>query len=171
MRNFEFKAELRDLGAARRQCEVVGAERVGLMRQTDEYFRMADGRLKRRTSPGEPTEWILYDRFDSVVPRPSDYERLSEQQARRRWGSLSLRPWVTVSKTRELWMLDNVRIHLDQVDGLGRFIEFEAVVSASHDDETCEQAVHHLRRVFEPWMGEPIAVSYADLVAQEKEIQ
>src|SRR5207249_9546222 len=38
-------------------------------------------------------------------------------------------------------LLDNVRIHLDEVDGLGRFLELEAVVDAAHDEAACRRRV------------------------------
>src|SRR5687768_9332657 len=127
MQNIEFKAELRNLEAARRQCKLIGAQCIGELLQTDTYFRMPDGRLKKREAPGEPIEWILYHRPDRVSPKMSNYTILNDDQARRRWGTHSLKPWLTVTKSRELWMLGDVRIHLDQIKDLGAFIEFEAV--------------------------------------------
>ena len=81
MRTIEFKAELRDLESARRQCAALKAEYIGVLEQTDTYFRMPDGRLKKREAPGEPTEWIYYHRPDKVRPRMSNYTRLSDEQA------------------------------------------------------------------------------------------
>lgn len=164
MQNVEFKAELRNLEAARRQCAALGAERIGFLRQTDTYYRLADGRLKRRTAPGEPVEWIYYHRPDRVTPKMSNYTILTDEQARRRWGTTNLRPWVTVTKTRELWMIDGVRIHLDEVDGLGNFVEFEAMVSREFDVKACHLATQELREIFGPLLGEPVAVSYSDMV-------
>jgi adenylate cyclase, class 2 len=166
MNNIEFKAELRDVAAARRQCRLLGATRIGLLRQTDTYFRLTDGRLKRREAPGEPTEWILYHRRDIVRPRMCDYVILSEAQARRRWGTLGLKEWVKVIKNRELWMVENVRIHLDNVQRLGRFIEFEAAVDKDHDARACHRAINGLRRTFGPALGEAVGAGYSDLVAQ-----
>lgn len=166
MQNIEFKAELRDPQAARRQCSLLGAQRIGSVRQADTYYRLADGRLKKREADGEHIEWIYYHRRDIVRPRMSDYAILTDAQARRRWGTRNLRRWVTVAKTRELWMLDNVRIHLDEVEQLGWFIEFEAVVSKGHSIQSCHQAVNRLREVFGPALGEPVGPSYSDLMAQ-----
>jgi adenylate cyclase class IV len=166
MQNVEFKAELRDLESARQQCQVLGCDRIGVLRQTDTYFRMPAGRLKRREAPGEPTEWIFYDRADRVSPKISNFSILSEEQARRRWGTHSLRPWLIVRKTRELWMLGNVRIHLDEVDNLGVFLELEAMLSANHDMNICERRVMELRASFRPLLGESVGVSYCDLMAQ-----
>ena len=95
-----------------------------------------------------------------------DYAILSDAQARRRWGARSLRAWVKVVKRRELWMLDNVRIHLDQVRRLGTFIEFEAVVSRQHDTKECHRKINYLREVFGPTLGEAVGPGYSDLMAQ-----
>jgi adenylate cyclase class IV len=167
MQNIEYKAELRDLDAARVQCRQIGAELIGTLRQTDQYYRLTDGRLKRREAPDEPIEWIFYHRRDATRPRMCNYSILSDEQAKRRWGTQSLRPWLVVAKTRELWMVENVRIHLDQVDEIGRFIEFEAMVSERHDVKECHLAIDHLRGTFAPILGEPISVGYSDLMAQQ----
>jgi adenylate cyclase class IV len=166
MQNVEFKAELRDIEAARRQCGLIGADRIGTLRQTDTYYRLPDGRLKKREAPEEPTEWIFYHRLDKVGPKLSNFTILSDEQARRRWGTYSLREWLKIIKTRELWMIEEVRIHLDQVDQLGSFIEFEAQVSRNFNSKACHDAVQELREIFNPLLGEPISVSYSDLMHQ-----
>jgi adenylate cyclase class 2 len=169
MQNVEFKAEVRNLEAARRQCSLAGAVKSGTFAQIDTYFRVADGRLKRRETPGKPAEWIFYQRPDTVAARTSRYTLLSDEQARVRYGSGTLIPWKVVRKTRELWLLDNVRIHLDQVEDVGTFIEFEAVVSARHDLNECRTMVLHLREQFEPILGEPVSGSYEALVQEVRE--
>ncbi len=163
MQNVEWKAEIRDLEAARRQCGLVGASQVGSFVQIDTYFRLTDGRLKRRETPGRPIEWIFYRRPDSLAARVSQYTLLSDQQARVRYGEGTLVPWKIVRKTRELWVIDNVRIHLDDVESLGLFIEFEAVVSARHDLAECRMMLAHLRDQFAPILGEAIGGSYESL--------
>lgn len=169
MQNIEFKAELRDIELARGQCRLIGAQRIGVLRQLDTYYKLADGRLKRREAPGEPIEWVYYHRPDRVTPRMSNYTILSDEQARRRWGTQSLRAWLDVRKTRELWMLGDVRIHLDEVDELGTFVEFEAMLSKQFTVKEAHAAIAKLRETFEPAMGEPIALSYSDLMEVEKE--
>ncbi len=166
MQNIEFKAELRDIDAARQQCRQVGAEFQGLLRQRDTYFRMADGRLKKRegTGAGKRIEWVYYHRPDRVSPRMSNYTILTDSQAKRRWGTRNLKPWLTVEKSRELWLLGDVRVHLDDVKDLGRFIEFEAQVSRRFGVKACHQAIARLREAFIPLMGEPISVGYSDLM-------
>lgn len=166
MQNIEFKAELRDIEAARSQCKVLQAQHIGVLSQTDTYFRLSDGRLKKREAPGEPTEWIFYHRNDRVSPKMCNYTILTDDQARRRWGTHGLRQWLVVRKMRDLWMIDNVRVHLDQVDRLGSFLEFEAMVGKDFDVKECHMAIDELRQIFAPVLGEPISVSYCDLIHQ-----
>jgi adenylate cyclase class 2 len=164
MQNIEFKAELRDIEAARQQCRLVGAELHQAMRQRDTYFRMADGRLKKREIDGKRIQWVYYHRPDRVSPRMSNYTLLTDVQAKRRWGTRNLKPWLMVEKSRELWIVDDVRIHLDDVKDLGTFIEFEALVSRRFNVKACHEAIARLREAFMPLMGEPISVSYSDLL-------
>lgn len=166
MQSIEFKAELREIALARKQCRLIDAQHLGVLQQRDTYFKMADGRLKRREAPGEPVEWIFYHRPDRVSPKMCNYTILSDAQAQRRWGVQSLHEWLQVIKTRELWMIENVRIHLDHVERLGNFIEFEAMVTKECDVQECHLAVGELREEYGPLLGEPIAVSYADLMEQ-----
>src|SRR6185295_3041226 len=133
MQNIEFKAELRNLEAARRVCKLVSAQKMGQLRQVDTYFKLADGRLKKREAIGEPIEWIFYHRPNRISPKMSNYTILTDEQARRRWGTHNLKLWLKVVKVRELWMIGDVRIHLDHVEELGKFIEFEAMVSRRFD--------------------------------------
>lgn len=168
MENIEFKAELRDPVAARAQCRALGATLLFDREQVDTYYRLPDGRLKRRESPGVPIEWIFYHRPDSVQARRSTFAILSDEQARTRWGARSLPEWVCVRKRREAWIADGVRVHIDDVEGLGRFLEIEAPVTGERTSADCTRRVQVLRETFAPILGEPIAVSYCDLVSESR---
>jgi len=168
MQNIEFKAELRDLSLARARCQSLDATFVRILQQTDTYYKLPDGRLKRREVPGEPIEWIFYHRSDRPTARMSHFMLYSDEQARTRWGVLPLREWMIVRKVRELWTLGNVRLHLDVVEELGSFIEFEALVSRKHDVKTCHEQIASLREAFAPILGEAIGGSYANLLDQLK---
>jgi adenylate cyclase class IV len=168
MQNVEYKAECRDLGLARSIALALGASAVAELEQTDTYYRLPRGRLKKREVRGEPTEWIFYDRADLTGPKISRFTIFSEAEARERFAPESLGVWVVVKKKRALLMLGNVRIHLDAVEGLGTFVEFEALVSRRHSVARCNEAVAALRKALEPALGEPIAVGYSDLLAEER---
>jgi len=169
MQNVEFKAELRDLPLARSICKALQATWVGELQQTDTYFRVASGRLKKRETVGEETEFIFYDRANRVRPKISQFTIYSEQHAIERFGTSPLPIWLVVKKKRELWLHRNVRIHLDQVEGLGNFLEFEALVSKDCTVPKCHEAIGELRTAFAPVLGEAIDRGYSDLLAAEME--
>jgi adenylate cyclase, class 2 len=171
MNNVELKAELRDLGVARAICRAAGASFILAFDQTDTYFRVPHGRLKKRDTTDEPSEYIFYERPNRAGPKLSQFTIYSEEQALERFGRLPLPVWVTVRKRRELWMHANVRIHLDTVEGLGTFLEFEALVSRDHSIARCQEAVAQLKARFQPVLGELIDCGYSDLLASEQESQ
>ncbi|GJM18854.1 MAG: adenylate cyclase [Phycisphaeraceae bacterium] len=179
MRNVEYKAELRDHDLARAICARLGARHVVTMRQTDTYYRVANGRLKKRESViiepdgpiEEPTEIIYYHRANKSEPKVSTFTCYSEDEAREHFGTRELPIWLAVRKTRSLWMLGPTRIHLDTVEDLGTFIEFESMISKSHTQARAREANETLRAALAPLLGEPIACSYSDLLALELETE
>lgn len=164
MQNVEFKCELREPDLARSVCARLGAKVVGIFEQRDTYFRVFDGRLKKRETAGEPTEWIKYQRQDRVQNKVSHFTLYTEEEAIERFGARPLPVWVVVEKTREVWMLDHVRIHLDRVKDLGWFLEFEALVTRKQHLGEAQRRVNELRRALGPVLGEPIACSYSDML-------
>jgi adenylate cyclase class IV len=171
MNNVELKAELRDLAIARATCRAIGASFILAFEQTDTYFRIPHGRLKKRETDGEPPEYIFYERPNRAGPKLSQFTIYTEEAALERFGREPLPVWVTVRKRRELWMYGNVRIHLDNVEGLGKFLEFEALVSRDHNIAKCQESVAELRAKFQPVLGELIDCGYSDLLASEQESQ
>lgn len=169
MQNIELKLELRDLPLARSLAVALGATPVIKLQQTDTYYRVGSGRLKKREAAGEPTEYIFYDRADRLEPRVSNFTIYSEQEAVARFGASPMPIWVVVRKTREVLLLGNVRIHLDRVVHLGDFLELEALVSPSNGADQCTRAVAELRSALAPALGGPIACGYSDLIASELE--
>ncbi|HED54355.1 MAG TPA: CYTH domain-containing protein [Phycisphaerales bacterium] len=167
MHNVELKAELRDIELARTICSVVGATHAETLDQTDTYYKVPSGRLKRRECTGHDTEYIYYDRADRAEPRLSHYVIYSENAARERFGAERLPVVAIVKKKREVYLVGPVRIHLDVVDHLGTFLEFEAVVSRAHNVRKCHELVAALREHFASVMGEPISAGYADLIQTE----
>lgn len=72
---------------------------------------------------------------------------------------------AVVAKKRRLFLWERVRVHLDRVDRLGDFIEFEAVADAGSDLSHEEAQVVSLRRVFEINEADLVAGSYCDVVS------
>lgn len=162
--NVELKCRLRSPERARALCAGLGARYVATLDQTDRYYRVADGRLKRRETRGEPVEWILYRRDDRAEARPSRYELLAPAAVRARFGDPPGPLRIVVRKRRELWRWEHVRIHLDEVDGLGPHLELEALVLPEQPRAAAERALHRALEALAPALGERLAGSYADLL-------
>ena len=166
MRNIEFKARLLDRDRARDVCREVGAAPVAVLEQRDTYFEVPSGRLKRRETRGELTQWVEYHRPDTVDAVASDYELLNAREAAERFDLTTLRQWVVVDKVRELYRVGEIRIHLDRVRGLGDFLEFEALVNKAQPQAQAESALSALRAQFKPVLGSAYRESYSDLCSR-----
>jgi adenylate cyclase class 2 len=172
MQNVEIKIELRDPALARAIVSTLGAPRVARLRQVDTYYRLADGRLKKRETTDErghvyPPEYIFYHRLNQARARVSRFVIYTAEEARRLFGAQEPPVWVRVSKWRDVYMHKGVRVHLDEVEDLGSFVEFEALVTPQNDLKAAHAAVEELRRALGPALGEPVSVSYSDLLAAE----
>ena len=135
MRNLEVKARDPDPSATLRACRRLGAEDRGILRQRDTYFLVANGRLKLREDlDAGSAELIGYERPDGEDVRESRYERVPVD--RRLGGLLADRLGVAavVVKARRLFLYEHVRIHVDEVQGLGGFVELEAVLPDASEE-------------------------------------
>lgn len=133
--NVEIKARVRDPdGFAAAACALTGARPEEIV-QHDVFFRCADGRLKLRRFADGSGELIQYRRPDRSGPKTSDYVLaptpapgpLREALAR------ALGEAGEVIKRRRLWLAGRTRIHLDDVRGLGCFMELEVVLADGED--------------------------------------
>jgi adenylate cyclase class IV len=174
LKNLEFKAELRDPNLARIICKNMGASPIAKIRQSDTYYNVARGRLKKRTSTSydravgspEPIEYIFYERANRVDPKISSYHIYTQAQVYERFGQQPLPVWLEVEKNRELFLYKSTRIHLDDVIDLGWHFEFEILVDDNTNMEDANQHAQDLVATFLPALGEPISSSYSDLIAQ-----
>ena len=72
--------------------------------------------------------------------------------------------WIEVEKTRQVWLWENVRIHLDEVSGLGQFVELEAVADDDNVEES-HQRLETLMRALEISADQLVEGSYGDMMA------
>lgn len=131
-RNVELKAHDPDPDATRAAALAFGAHEAGTLIQRDTYFPVLDGRLKLREQDGAAAQLIAYHRADAAGARTSTYRRIDVPDAPALVAALTAThgPGPVIEKTRRLLQWQNVRIHLDDVRGLGAFVELEAVVPA-----------------------------------------
>jgi predicted adenylyl cyclase CyaB len=164
-KNLELKARYKDLASGQEGAARLGARQAGVLLQTDTYFTVPMGRLKLRVIEGEPAVLIWYERPNSsearicryyLVPVP-DPDTMKTALA----AGLGIRG--VIQKKRILFLWHNVRIHFDDVAGLGHFIEFEAVLSEGEDEATAQAPLRQLQEALRIQPADLIAVSYADL--------
>lgn len=100
---------------------------VGLDHQKDTYFTVPQGRLKLRQGNIEKT-LIYYERPDQEGPKQSDFSlaSISDGDAVEQVLSKALGVKVVVNKYRKIFFIDNIKFHIDDVPGLGAFVEIEA---------------------------------------------
>jgi adenylate cyclase, class 2 len=169
MQSVEWKAELRDPELARVILGRLGGVRAGDTEQRDTYYRVGDGLLMKREARDEPTEWIHYRRAHYLRPRLSRFTIYADEEAQSRFGTRPMPVWVVVEKRRTIWLAGSVRVHFDDVQHLGWFLEIEALVSRSANVARCHERIASAREALHPALGEPLAVGYAQLLALELE--
>ncbi len=156
--NVEIKARVRDLEAMRRWVEDISAEGQIALDQEDTFFRCPNGRLKLRVQTGSQDELIFYQREDSREPSESSYNITPTEypSSLRELLASALGIIGVVKKRRLIYLVDQVRIHLDIVEGLGEFVELEVVLGA-------DQSVQEGKTIAERLMAS-LGISSDDLV-------
>lgn len=127
MKNIEIKARTTNHVYIRNILSRLGASFKGTDRQRDTYFNTPNGRLKLRHGNIETT-LVSYSRSDQAGPKRSNYHlyQCKDPDNLRKCLTQSLGILIDVNKSREIYFLENVKIHLDTVDDLGTFVEIEA---------------------------------------------
>jgi homotetrameric cytidine deaminase len=170
MRNVELKARDPDPARTLERALALGADDRGEIRQRDTYFSRARGRLKLREQEtgGSPLwdELIEYSRADSTDARTSTYRRVPvadvaplREALDAAYGTLG-----TVTKRRRVLLWEGVRIHLDEVEGLGSYLELEAVAEVGSDLNAEHDKIERLRAEFGIEEDDLVATSYSDLL-------
>lgn len=139
-RNVEIKARLAgpdELATALARGRPLADRPPERFAQHDSFYRAAHGRLKLRRFADGSAELIHYHRDDGPDARLSDYVRVPvpataaaalHEALTRAQGSAG-----EVLKQRTLLLVGQTRVHLDEVVGLGCFIELEVVL---RDEQT-----------------------------------
>jgi predicted adenylyl cyclase CyaB len=127
----EIKARVTDLAAIRRRVEELAEQGPTVLEQEDTFLACPRGRLKlRQFADSAPAELIYYERADGTAPRESRYvvHRVADPDSLRQVLSAALGIRGVVRKRRTLYLIGPTRVHLDEVKGLGSFVELEVVL-------------------------------------------
>lgn len=162
-RNIELKARDPDPDCSLQVSLEIGASDEGWLHQTDTYFRVPQGRLKLREE-GPVAQLIAYERANQAKARESQYRivAVNDPGGLRDALSVVLGVLVVVEKSRRLLLWQGVRIHLDEVRGLGSFIEIEAVAESASDLSTERRRASELQDALAITPDRIVAFSYSD---------
>ncbi len=136
-RNIEIKARLEDVDGARKVAEKLAFARPERIVQEDTFFNAPHGRLKLRTFGDGRGELIFYERPDDAGPKESAYSihGTSQPDSLRALLERAFGVRGVVRKVRTLYMCGRTRIHLDEVEDLGDFLEHEVVLAPGESAE------------------------------------
>lgn len=168
--NVEIKAKCSKPDQALKILVNLNALDKGVDHQIDTYFNNDKGRLKLRQGNIE-NSLIFYQRENQAGPKSSQISltRLENNKAKTEELKLVLTNaygvFKVVDKKRHILFIDNCKFHIDEVKGLGRFIEIEVI------DETCRLSIEELQEKCEKFINilkiskqDFITVSYSDLI-------
>ncbi len=164
--NIEIKARCADQNKIREILNSHQAEFKGIDHQIDTYFKVNSGRLKLREGNIE-NHLIFYDRENTEGPKQSNVVLYNTEPESSLKEILlkSLGTLIVVDKKREIYFIDNVKFHLDDVKDLGTFVEIEAIATDGNitRDVLVEQCNSYLK-LFDIKNEDLLADSYSDLL-------
>lgn len=166
-RNVEIKARARDFARqhtlARSLSGGVAAE---LIEQLDVFFRCPTGRLKLRHFAPDRGELIYYERADGTGPTLSRYVIAPTNAPSELECALSMAYGVAgrVKKTRHVYLVGQTRVHFDEVEGLGHFLELEVVLEEGQDPREGETIAASISEALGIAPEDRVDVAYVDLL-------
>lgn len=164
--NIEIKARCSDPSVVRERLQQDAARFVGTDHQVDTYFKSKNGRLKFREGNIEYA-LIYYERSDEVGPKQSNVTLFHPERGSplKQMLAHSMGVDIVVDKEREIYFIDNVKFHIDNVAGLGSFVEIEAIDSDGEIgvEALRKQCEHYLSR-FDIAEEDLLRTSYSDML-------
>lgn len=165
--NIEIKARCEDTHRVKQILEKHNARFIGVDHQVDTYFRVDQGRLKLRVGQIE-NALIYYERADQAGPKQADVHlyKCAPDTALKEVLSAALGVKIIVDKMRHIYFIDHVKFHLDEVAGLGSFVEIEAIDEFGQIGKaTLERQCEYYMNLLGVQKNALVDRSYADLVA------
>jgi predicted adenylyl cyclase CyaB len=165
-RNIEIKARIDNIqGLTAKVRELADQGPVELF-QDDTFFHCSSGRLKLRTLSSTEGQLIFYNRPDRAGPKESDYliSPTASPETLREVLSRAYGETGRVRKQRTLFLIGRTRVHLDQVEGLGSFLELEVVLAEGEPSENGESVALDLLGKLGISSSQLVEKAYVDLL-------
>ncbi len=164
--NIEIKAKCTDKALIRTVLHQHKANFKGLDHQVDTYFNCTEGRLKLREGNIE-NSLIHYNRPNTKSPKASVVSLYHPNPNSTLKGVLinALGIKTIIDKKREIYFIDNVKFHIDEVKGLGSFVEIEAIdYEGNIGEKKLHEQCNYYMQALKIKSNDLIHVSYSDLL-------
>lgn len=164
--NIEIKAHVSDFPRACALAEALSGAPPAFIPQCDTFFPCVHGRLKLRKLSDALGQLIAYSRPDTTAAKLSNYLIFPTDSPDRLHATLSaaLGRATVVKKLRRLYLVGQTRIHLDEVENLGTFLELEVVLEPGQPAEDGHAIAAQIMQQLEVRSDQLIAGAYADLL-------
>ena len=164
--NIEIKARIRDREAVRAAAERLSDGPCTLLLQEDTFFHTPKGRLKLRVLGRDHAQLIYYERADAAGPKRSEYfvSTTDDPAALKAVLTPCLGIRGVVRKRRLLYWVGHTRVHLDEVEGLGSFLELEVMLGPGQSDEDGRKIAGELMARLGIEQSDLIEGAYMDLL-------
>jgi len=165
--NIEIKCLLKDVAAAHTVLSPIADSGPQTLHQEDFFFPCEGARLKLRVLQPDYGELIRYERTNAPEVRRSSYTIAGTQDphALRDILTATLGTAGVVKKKRILYLVGQTRVHIDDVDGLGNFLEIEVVLRPDQSEDDGRRIASGLLAKLGIPRSDWIADAYIDLLA------
>ncbi|MFZ1321988.1 MAG: class IV adenylate cyclase [Ignavibacteria bacterium] len=162
-KNYEIKCKIPDIAKFRKIFKNESSYLYSKELQTDIYYKVKKGRLKLRIIKNEYANLIFYERSDKTKIRTSSYiiSRTNDFKQLDNILRSQFKVLTVVSKVRNIYIKENVRIHLDRLKKLGDFLEIEIIYK---DIKSAKKQMKELIEFLELNKNEFIKHSYSDML-------
>ncbi|MEL7833630.1 class IV adenylate cyclase [Fodinibius sp. Rm-B-1B1-1] len=167
--NVEIKAQCNNPDHIRNILSEHDADYKGTDHQIDTYFNVPEGRLKLRQGSIE-NNLIFYQRDNQSGPKSSSINLVPSEHPQKLHALLdnALGTKVVVDKQREIYFIDNVKFHIDQVKELGNFIEIEAIdEDGSIGEPKLRKQCQKYINLFDISDEQLLSHSYSDMIMEQ----
>ncbi|XP_046665248.1 uncharacterized protein LOC124357464 isoform X3 [Homalodisca vitripennis] len=171
-RNVEIKAKVRDFESIILKAEEMSGKEPIKLNQKDIFYHSfyRENRLKLRDENGCGT-LISYSRPDLEGPKLSKYKKcqVNDPSALSAVLEDALGVKGVVKKQRFLFFVGQTRIHIDQVEGLGNFMELEVGLRDTQSVEEGQVIAQELMSQLGVSETDLLAGAYMDMMQKHSE--
>ncbi len=167
MINLEIKVHILDIEEIKKKVLKIKAKPMGILHQIDTYFIVGNSRLKLREEK-DKNQLVFYRRPNTLYSKFSKYYIINISiyffSIVKKLLALIFGVKVVINKKRDLFIYKNTRIHLDEVEKLGEFIEVETLFKKNIKEKKLKKEHYFILKFLGLNDLKTVRESYSDLM-------